>query len=70
MGKSWKLLEPRVKLADEIPLSTPFLIIIDVANICNFKCNFCFQSIAKPKLRDMGFKPNMMDIDLFKKTIN
>ncbi|MEE9193854.1 MAG: radical SAM protein [Thermodesulfobacteriota bacterium] len=70
MKKSWKLSEPRVKLAEVVPLSTPYLVIIDVANICNFKCNFCFQSVDKSRLRDMGFKPNIMDIEIFKKTIN
>ncbi len=69
MGESWKLSEPRAKLAEVVPLSTPFLVILDVANICNFKCSFCFQSITKSKLLDMGFKPNMMDMELFKKTI-
>ena len=70
MAKSWKLSEPRVKLADVVPLSTPFLVIIDVANVCNFKCNFCFQSIAKSKLHDMGFKQSIMSMPLFEKTIN
>lgn len=70
MAKSWKFSEPRVKLAEVVPLSTPFLVIIDVANICNFRCNFCFQSIAKSKLHDMGFKPSIMSMPLFEKTIN
>ena len=70
MKTSWKLFEPRVKLAEVIPLSSPFLVIIDVANICNFQCSFCFQSIEKSKLRDMGFKPSVMGMDLFKKTID
>ena len=69
MTKSWKLSEPRVKLADVVPLSTPFLVIIDIANICNFRCNFCFQSLSKSKLKTMGFKPGVMDMGLFKKTI-
>ncbi len=70
MGKSWKLSEPRVRLAEVVPLSTPFLVIIDVANICNFRCNFCFQSVDKSSLHDMGFKPKVMDLGLFKETIN
>lgn len=69
MGKSWKLSEPRVKLGEVVPLSTPYLVIIDVVNICNFKCSFCFQSIAKSKLLSMGFKPNMMSINLFREII-
>lgn len=70
MAKSWKLSEDRVKLAEVVPLGTPFLVIIDVANICNFRCNYCFQSIANSKLRDMGFKPKMMDMALYRRTIN
>ena len=70
MARSWKFAESRVKLASVVPLSSPYLVIIDVSNICNFKCNFCFHSLAKSKLHDMGFRPNVMDMDLFKKTIN
>lgn len=70
MGKSWKLSEPRVRLAEVVPLSTPYLVIIDVANICNYRCSFCFQSTDRSKLREMGFKPNIMDLDLFKETID
>jgi MoaA/NifB/PqqE/SkfB family radical SAM enzyme len=25
----------------EIPLSTPFQLVIDTTNACNFKCSFC-----------------------------
>ena len=67
---SWKYAEPRVRLADVVPLDTPFLVIIDVANVCNFKCEFCFQSVDKDALRDMGFKPHIMDMPLFKKAVD
>ncbi len=70
MARSWKFAEPRIKLASVVPLTSPYLVIIDVANICNFRCNFCFQSIAKAKLLGMGFKPAMMDMSLFKRTIS
>lgn len=70
MAQSWKMTELRVKLASVVPLSTPFLVIVDVANVCNFKCTFCFQSIAKSRLRSMGFKPAMMGMDLFRDTID
>jgi len=69
MTASWKLTEPRVELASAVPLATPFLVIIDVANICNFKCKFCFQSVPRSDLRDMGFKGTMMAMDLFMETI-
>ena len=70
MNRSWKYSEPRVQLASVVPLASPFLVIIDVANVCNFRCKFCFQSLDKSTLRDMGFKPAMMSMDLFKKTIS
>lgn len=67
---SWKFFEDRVRLAEVIPLSTPFLVIIDVANVCNFRCEFCFQSVEKDTLKKMGFKPNIMSLSLFKKTVD
>lgn len=37
-------------LAKAIPLSTPYSVHIDPCSLCNFKCNFCFQSQKnKPK---------------------
>ncbi len=57
-------------LANVLPLNTPFTVAIDVISICNFKCCFCFHSLAKVKQRELNFKPGIMDYELFKKIID
>jgi radical SAM protein with 4Fe4S-binding SPASM domain len=56
--------EGRVSLAESIPLSTPFVIGVDPSSICNFKCNFCYQSSGK--MQDKG----IMKWDTYKKIIS
>lgn len=34
----------RVTLGKVLPLDTPFTVIIDTSEICNFKCNYCFRA--------------------------
>ncbi|MCT4543311.1 MAG: radical SAM protein [Vallitalea sp.] len=34
----------RTELGKILPLDTPFTVIIDSSEICNFKCNYCFRS--------------------------
>ncbi len=52
-----------------LPLSTPFSIMIDPCNICNFKCSFC--PTGYPKLLKKVSRPRgMMEFDLFCKVID
>ncbi|MBM3836649.1 MAG: radical SAM protein [Verrucomicrobia bacterium] len=58
-----------VKLSDVLPLRTPFSIMIDPANACNFRCSFCptgdfdlLRSVQRPK--------GVMSWDLFCKIID
>ena len=60
----------RVLLAKALPLNMPFSIIIDVTSFCNFKCNFCFHSLEKDKLKALNFIPGIMDFELYKKLID
>lgn len=58
-----------IKLADNLPLSTPFMIMIDVCNICNFRCSFC--PTGDQKLLESFNRPQgIMDLELFYKIIN
>ncbi len=59
----------RVPLSKVIPLETPFRLGIDVANGCNFRCVFCFQSIDTRYLKEMGFKSQLMKMDTFGKLV-
>ncbi|MBN1051164.1 radical SAM protein [Clostridium botulinum] len=57
------------KLSECIPLSTPFSILIDPVNLCNFKCKFC--PTGDKKLLESVNRPNgIMDLKLFKKAVD
>jgi radical SAM protein with 4Fe4S-binding SPASM domain len=34
----------RIMLGERLPLDTPFAVILDSSEKCNFKCNYCFRS--------------------------
>lgn len=59
----------RSKLADLIPLQTPFVVEIFPFYGCIFKCNYCLFSV-KPAERGFISSKNMMDIDLFYKCVD
>ncbi len=42
----------RVELKHAIPLRTPFTLNVFPVNYCNFKCNFCGQSLGAAKLKE------------------
>lgn len=39
--------ENRQCLGKVLPLSTPFTIMADISDVCNFKCNYCFRGMGK-----------------------
>lgn len=56
-------------LKDVLPLETPFSLLIDPCNICNFKCSFC--PTGHPQLLAKVARPNgMMSFGLFCKIID
>lgn len=57
---------PKSKLEDHLPLATPYSVHIDICSICNFKCNFCFQSDPLA-MKKKGYKYGSMSFELFKK---
>ncbi|MBN1824450.1 MAG: radical SAM protein [Endomicrobiales bacterium] len=59
----------REKLADRIPLDTPFVVQIFPVYACNFKCGYCIFSIEKSK-RHFISDTTSMDIELYKKSID
>lgn len=70
MIKNRRDINKRERLADILPLATPFVIYIDPSSVCNFKCNFCCHSVKQKQLSKAGFKPSIMDFELFKKAID
>jgi radical SAM protein with 4Fe4S-binding SPASM domain len=57
----------RTPLREAIPLDTPFLVMIDPANVCNMRCSFC--PTGHRYLRDMRTN-GIMDWDLFHKIVD
>lgn len=57
------------RLSEVLPLETPFSLLIDPSNICNFKCAFC--PTGQPQLLAKVARPSgMMDFNLFCKIID
>ena len=64
----------RIPLEEVLPLSTPFVINVDPASACNFKCNFCFHS-GNTKMEKKGimdwitYRTVIKDMKLFETKI-
>jgi len=60
----------RVKLADVIPLDTPFALYLFHTNHCNFKCIYCAHSLGREKMKqEYNFIPEAMSDDVFDRTL-
>jgi len=59
----------RTKLADVLPLKTPYVVQIFPVYACNFKCKYCIFSISKEKRGFISDKA-LMDLDLYKKCVD
>lgn len=62
-------LEGRTKLETVIPLSTPFVLFVDPASVCNFKCSFC-PTGDRPLIDETGRWQGRMHMDVYKKIID
>lgn len=68
-------LKPRINLDDRtaletvIPLETPFIVFIDPASSCNFKCTFC-PTGHRQLIADTGRYQGAMKYDIFTKAID
>jgi cyclic pyranopterin phosphate synthase len=60
----------RVRLADVVPLDTPFALYLFHTNLCNFKCSYCAHSLGKEgMLREYDFVPEVMPMEVFERTV-
>ncbi|MDX2095219.1 MAG: radical SAM/SPASM domain-containing protein [Alphaproteobacteria bacterium] len=62
-------LEGRTRLETVIPLSTPFILFVDPASVCNFKCSFC-PTGDRPLISDTGRWQGRLHMDNFTKIID
>lgn len=61
--------ENRQSLGKILPIDTPLSLVIDISEVCNFKCNYCFRSNENREYWGYAKKNNLMDWDVFIKII-
>lgn len=62
-------LENRTPLEQVIPLSTPYVLFVDPANTCNFRCSFC-PTGDRDLIKSTGRWQGRMDFEVYKKVID
>lgn len=62
-------LHDRTRLETVIPLATPFIVFVDPASSCNFKCTFC-PTGHRDMIAKTGRYQGIMKFDLFQKIID
>lgn len=61
--------QKRSVLGKILPLDTPFNIIIDASEACNFKCQYCFRTSENKQLWGYAAANQIMEWDLFIKVV-
>ena len=62
--------DDRVPLKDAVPLPTPFTLNVFPTNACNFRCNYCAQSLGRKHLTDTySFSYEQMSLELFGRVV-
>jgi radical SAM protein with 4Fe4S-binding SPASM domain len=62
-------LEGRTALQTVIPIPTPFILFVDPASVCNFRCRFC-PTGDRELIKRTGRWQGTMSLDLFKKIVD
>lgn len=57
--------ENRQVLGKIYPLSTPFTVILDSSEVCNFRCNYCFRGQDDKSKWGYAVDNKLMDDDIF-----
>lgn len=52
------------------PLDTPFNVILDISEVCNFRCNYCFRSDDNKEHWGYAKDNQVMKWDVFEKTVH
>lgn len=56
-------------LGENLPLETPFVLLVDPSSLCNFRCRFCPNG-NQDLIRKTGRYQGILDFNLFKKIID
>ena len=70
MGKRKPSYDTNRQVLGEIyPLDTPFNVILDVSEACNFKCNYCFRFEQNKECWGYAKDKQIMSWELFVKAV-
>lgn len=61
--------ENRTVLGKVLPLNTPYTILIDTSDVCNFKCNYCFRAKGSQEIALDYRKNQLMTMETFRRII-
>ena len=56
-------------LGQVLPLCTPFTVVLDSSEVCNFKCNYCFRADKDKAVWGYAKENKLMDWDLFEQAV-
>ena len=60
----------RIKLANVVPLNTPYSVYLSPTSACNFKCIYCAHSLGNSEMKKRyGFVKETMTLDTYKKAV-
>lgn len=59
----------RKSLAEQLPLRKPLSVYLQASNVCNFKCEYCSQTLNDDTLKNMNIKRSFMSYELFEKAV-
>lgn len=62
--------ENRQKLGKVLPLSTPFNVLIDSSEACNFSCQYCFRADKNEEVWGYAAKKNNMPWNVFTRIVD
>lgn len=62
--------EKRQILGKLLPLDTPFTVILDSSEICNFRCHYCFRSDPDKQNWAYAARQDLMSWDIFEKAFD
>lgn len=75
MGKETNCIKPsfdekRQVLGKVLPLMTPFTVVLDSSEVCNFKCNYCFRADQNKDVWGYAKNCGLMEWDLFTEAVS
>lgn len=61
--------EKRSVLGKVLPVDTPFTILIDTSDVCNFKCTYCFRAEGSDSAAPDYRKNQLMSLETFERVV-